>query len=263
MNKNIITLTTDFGTASHYTAALKGSILSLSPDINIVDISHNISLYNFKEAAFAIKNSYSAFPEGTVHIIGINTELSIQTPPVVILQDGHYFICTDNGLFSLIFDNVPERIYEIINWEALTNRTFIAKDLFVPVAVMIAEGNDFSKLVVERDCLKNKFIALKPTIRNDELKGTVIYVDNYENFIVNITEEQFKDFVGNNKFEISTISRHSRIHKISRTYSDVQCEGKLLTLFGTHGYLEIAMYKSTAASLLGISVDSTIIVRKL
>ena len=106
----IITLTTDWGEKDYYIGTVKGSILSLMPNVTIVDISHKINHFDIEPASFVIKNCYKSFPKGTIHIIGVNSEASIETPHVLICYQGYYFIGADNGIFSLIFDEKPEKI---------------------------------------------------------------------------------------------------------------------------------------------------------
>ena len=104
----IITLTSDWGLKDHYAGAVKGAILSKMPGARIVDISHQIPSFEIEQAAFVLKNAYSNFPKGSVHILGINTEESDKYAHTVVEVDGHFFIGTDNGIFSLLFDKKPD-----------------------------------------------------------------------------------------------------------------------------------------------------------
>ena len=106
----IITLTTDLGLKDFYVGSLKGTILNQLADVTIVDISHNIPLYDYSKAAFIVRNCYLDFPQGTIHIIGLNPEIDSESVHVAIFYNGHYFIGADNGMFSLIFDSTPDKI---------------------------------------------------------------------------------------------------------------------------------------------------------
>ena len=111
---SIITLTTDLGTKDHYVAIIKGEIYKQIKDINIVDISNDISKFDIQEAAFVFKNCYKNFPDGTVHIIGVNEELTNENQHLAIQINNQFIIGPDNGIFSLIFDEVfPEKIVEL------------------------------------------------------------------------------------------------------------------------------------------------------
>ena len=109
----IITLTTDLGDKDIYLAALKGSIYKLLPSVNIVDITNCVSAFNIQQAAFILKNSFHYFPDDTVHLIGIDTVYSGQTKYLAIRYKNHYFVGADNGIFSLMFNDEPDEVFEI------------------------------------------------------------------------------------------------------------------------------------------------------
>ena len=136
----IITLTTDFGEKDHFAGAVKGAIYSELPDVRIVDISHSVSPFNISEAAYVIQNAYHSFPKGTIHVIGIDSELNEDNKHIAVKLDDHYFICANNGIMSMICSEiVPEKIVEInIHDKIPTN--FPVLDVFVKVACHIARG---------------------------------------------------------------------------------------------------------------------------
>ena len=109
----IITLTTDLGLKDSYVGSIKGAILKELPSVSIVDISHQISKFDITEAAFVLRTAFHDFPEGTVHIIGVNTEATLTTPHVVVQYRNQYFVGSDNGIFSLIFDANPDKVGNI------------------------------------------------------------------------------------------------------------------------------------------------------
>jgi hypothetical protein len=250
----VITLTSDWGNKDHYLASVKGAILKQIPEARIIDISHKISPHNLTEAAFVIKNCYRDFPLGTIHILGISTEESEECPHTAVLADGQYFIGADNGIFSLIFDDPPEKIIEITLIQDTEHFTFSSRDRFVKAAAVLAESGDISKLGHERDSLTEK-ILFAPVVEPNLIKGLVIYIDNYENVITNISLEKFKEIGKNRKFTIGC--RGNEIHRIHESYSDVPV-GEILALFGTNGHLEIAMNNGTASSLLGLYMNDPV-----
>jgi len=250
----IITLTSDWGTKDHYLASVKGAILKQIPDARIIDISHHIPPHDLSQAAFVIKNCFRDFPPGTIHIIGVSTEESEVNPHTVVLAEEHYFIGADNGMFTMLFDDPPEKIMEITLMQDSEFFTFSSRDRFVKAAAMLANGDDISKLGDERDGLNQKFM-FAPVVENNVIKGIVIYVDNYQNVITNITRDKFKEVGKNRKFVISF--RGEEIHVIKDSYSDVPV-GEILALFGCNGHLEIAMNNGTASSLLGLHPDDPV-----
>jgi len=250
----VITLTSDWGTKDHYLASVKGAILKQIPEARIIDISHHIPPHNLTQAAFIIRNCYHDFPEGTIHIIGISTEESEATPHTIVVAAGQYFIGADNGIFSLIFDDPPEKIIEIGLMQDSEFFTFSSRDRFVKTAAEICKGEDVSTLGHLREGLVDK-ILFAPVVEQDVIKGMVIYVDNYKNVITNITSKKFKEVGRNRKFTIAF--RGEEIHHVSESYSDVPV-GELLALFNCNGQMEIAMNSGKAGSLLGLHPDTPI-----
>jgi S-adenosyl-L-methionine hydrolase (adenosine-forming) len=254
----IITLTSDWGLKDHYLAAVKGAIYSHLPDAVIVDISHQIPSFDLNQAAFIIRNFYKNFPPGTIHILGINTEASIDSPHTVIFHEGQYFIGSDNGIFSLIFDEDPETIIELDVIQDSDYFTFSTRDVFVKVACHLAAGKPLKDLGRPKEKILRR-ISFKPVIDGSLIKGKVIYVDSYENAFTNITEPLFKSMTRGKKFLIQFRTASYKIDKIRRSYTDV-VEGEMLALFSTSGLLEIAINQGKASSLLGLKIDQPVLV---
>ena len=257
----IITLTSDWGIKDHYSGAVKGAILRILPDAQIVDVSHNIPAFDLNQAAFIIRNVYPNFPEGTIHILAINTEAAVDTPHTMVFNHGHYFIGADNGIFSLLFDDKPGKIIELDVIQDSDYFTFSARDVFVKVACHIASGKPLENLGFPKNNLLQK-MALQPVIQGDLIKGKVIYIDNYENVFINITEALFKSSVKNRKFAITFRSLNYRITEISKSYKDVS-QGEMLALFSTSGFIEISIREGKASSLLGLKMDQLVTVEIL
>ena len=273
---SIITLTTDFGTKDHFVGAIKGTIYSELPNARIVDISHQISPFNIAETAYILKNAYKSFPNGSIHIIGVDSELNDENKHIALLLDNHYFICPNNGVISLLASEIkPEKIVEI-NIHDRVETIFPVLDVFVKVACHIARGGTLEvigKTIPDFE----KMVELQPTVSGDNntIFGNVIYVDNYGNSISNITKKTFNEIGKGRDFEV--IANRYSFKKIVEKYSDIvdfsvpkelrQKDGTRLALFNTANYLEIAIYRSNlntvggAASLLGLNYRDSITVK--
>ena len=270
---SIITLTTDFGTKDHFVGAVKGAIYSTIPDAKIVDISHRISPFNITETAYILKNAYKNFPEGTIHIVGVDSELNPDNKHIAMLLNGHFFVCPDNGLISLIASEVkPSKIVEI-NIHNRLETSFSVLDVFVQVAAHIARGGTLEVIGKLTESYK-KLFELQPLISGDlsKISGNVIYIDNYGNVVSNITEKLFKEVGKGREFTLRA-SRYS-FKKINYKYSDIvdfslapelrQSDGNKLAIFNSAGFIEIAIYKSNlttvggASSLLGLDYRDSI-----
>ncbi|HMM12229.1 MAG TPA: SAM-dependent chlorinase/fluorinase [Bacteroidales bacterium] len=246
---SIITLTSDWGTSDFYLAAVKGTILSSLPEVTIVDVSHHIRSFDLESAAFTLRNCFRSFPRGTVHIVAINTEESINHPHVVMKFEGHYFIGADNGVFSMIFgDAQPEEVVEINVLQDSGYFTFSTRDRFAKVAVLLLKNTPLAELGVPRQSITRKFL-FEPVVSGNVIRGQVTHIDAYENAITNISSQLFKREQRNRKFEIYFAGY--RITKIDKGYQDVGV-ADLVAIFGTHGMLEIAINQGKAASLCGL-----------
>ncbi len=252
----ILTLTSDWGTRDYYTGAVKGRILSQLPETTIVDITHEIEPFNSIEAAYIIKNTFKNFPDGSVHLIGMNTEESISRPHTVAFYDGHYFIGTDDGIFSMIFEHEPNEMVEMEIIQETENFTFSGRDRFVKAAVHLLEGKPMKELGSPKKELTQKLL-FEPVVDKDSIRGVVMHVDSYENLITNIPRELFKKTVGNRHFSISL--RSVSVDKISTSYDDAP-PGEVVALFASNNVLEIAINKGKAASLLGMKWNDAVLI---
>ena len=269
----IITLTTDFGTKDHFVAAVKGAILSENYDAKIVDISHEISPFNLIETGYIVKNAYKSFPKGSIHIIGVDSELNEDCKHIGLKFDGHFFICPDNGIMPYITkDAVIEELVEI-NIHDRVETSFPVLDVFVKVAAHIERGGKLA--VIGKPLAKlTPGHDLQPIVRkeSDTIIAHVIYIDNYGNAVTNLSKELF-EFVGKNRKFTIHAGYHS-FNKITHRYSDVvnfdlpkekrHFDGTKIALFNIAGLLEIAIYRSNlktvggASTLLGLDEKSSI-----
>jgi S-adenosylmethionine hydrolase len=271
----IITLTTDFGEKDHFAGATKGAIYNELPDVKIVDISHSVSPFSIPEAAYIIQNAYDSFPKGTIHIIGIDSEINVENKHIAVLLDGHYFICANNGIMSMICAEIaPEKIVQI-NIHDKIQTSFPVLDVFVKVACHIARGGTLEvigKIIDHIKPIKN----IIPFVNDDQTQiiGSIIYIDNYGNVITNIKKPFFETIQKGRSFVIS--ARNNKFKRIHEKYSDIvdftiphekrNDEGRGLVVFNASNYLEIAVYKSnmatvgSASTLMGLNLMDTITV---
>ncbi len=272
---SIITLTTDFGHKDYFVGALKGKILSEHKEAVIVDISHEIDLFNTLEASYCIEAAYHNFPKGTIHIIGVDSERVGDTQHIAMQWDDHYFICADNGILNtLIQKKIPQKIVAITIHDRL-NTDVSDMDVFVAVACHIARGGLLNVIGKEIPSLKPVSV-LTSSITNDlsEIKGQIVYIDSFGNCVTNISHKQFNDTIRGRKFEI--VIKNKKFSRLHKSYSDFpvsdvkqlkDLEGDFLALFNENGYLEIAIYKSnpktvgSAATLLGLHFRDTVSIK--
>jgi len=269
----IITLTTDFGEKDHFVGGVKGAIYSELEDVRIVDISHSISPFHLTEAAYIIQNAYKSFPQGSIHIIGIDSGLTPENKHVAVYLDGHYFICANNGIISMLASEIkPEKIVEI-NIHDRIQSNFPVLDVFVKVACHIARGGTLEVIGKGIETIK-ELTGIRPVVNPEasQIIGNVIYIDNYGNVVSNITRSLFDKIGKGRNYKI--MARTATFTEVFNNYSDAinfdlppekrEEDGKKLALWNSGEYLELAIYKSnpstvgSASSLFGLEYRDTI-----
>ncbi|MDO5616066.1 MAG: SAM-dependent chlorinase/fluorinase [Cruoricaptor ignavus] len=271
---SVITLTSDFGLVDYRVAATKGNILSLKQDATIVDISHEIEAYNLMQTAYIVRNAYKHFPEGSVHIISVDSFHRKEVKSVLYKADGHYFIAADNGVLSLIFYDInPEYVYEI----TLNNRfddevISTTNDIFVPSAVHLINGG--LPEIIGRPYHEAKEISFPRAVYAENeshpmIVGQVMYIDNYGNLVSNIHKNLFyKSKVAYEKFRIKF--RNLALSNVYNKHTDFvndwdkerEYHGKAVAVFNEADLLELCIYKGQknngAKTLFGLNVGESI-----
>jgi len=270
----LITLISDYGTLDYRVAAIRGSIYSELPTQTLVDITHEIPAYDLSKTAHVLRNAYKYFPEGSIHIICVDSFYHKSRKNIVAKIDGHYFICSDNGILSLIFNDIhPESIYEI----TLGNRfddevNFTCTDLFCPVAVHLAKGG--LPEIVGRKIKHVREIRRQRAVFNESDKmivGEIIYIDNFGNAISNIHKKFFTESMGNYR-QFDLRFRNFVTSTIYNSYTEIvkdwqhepELHGKTAAIFNENNLVEITIYKGSkfngASSLFGLSVGERVFI---
>ena len=255
---SIITLTTDYGNKDYSVSELKAKIYNEITDVRIVDISHNISPFNLTEAAYIIKSAYRHFPKGSIHIIGIESDLTPENAHIAMKFDDNYFIGADNGIFSMIIGDFKADSIVEINIHKNYNNTITANDVFVKIATHISRDGKLEVIGKKIDSIK-EIKDIKPVVSSDnnQIIGSVIYIDNYGNVVTNITQNIFDKIAKSRPFTI--YARNVKFDKIFNNYSDAidysvpkdkrEEDGKKIALFNNLGYLELSIYKSNPSTV--------------
>ncbi|MDY6801830.1 MAG: SAM-dependent chlorinase/fluorinase [Bacteroidota bacterium] len=250
----IITLTTDWNNQDFYIGAVKGSIYSEYGDVNIVDISHQVKPFNIFQAAFILKNSYRFYPKGSVHIIGIKTEMLPAQPYIVAKCNEQYFVGTDNGIFSLLFKDEEKPEFYILHDNAPSS--FPALDIFSKVACKLIQNEKLETLGEKTEKI-NRRVPLRATIEDNVISGSIVYIDSFQNAITNVSKDLFDRVVKDKPFKLYVQSNHHMISKINQSYHETSV-GEILALFNSLNLLEIAINGGNAAELLNLDINSSI-----
>ncbi len=237
---SIITFTSDFGADDWFVAAVKGEILKLAVDAQIVDITHNIIRYDIRSAAFLLHAVFNNFPKGTIHLAVVDPGVGSDRKPIIVESHGYHFVGPDNGLFSYIFDD-KSKVYEIIVESALSS-TFHARDIFGPTAARLAMGTPSEQL----GRVLNEYVRFD--IRSVRKKGRymlgeIAYIDHFGNLITNISI----------RHKIKTLWVSGLKIDVKEGYSAGE-PGELICVPGSIGCYEIACNKGSAQEVLGATV---------
>ena len=252
----IVTLTTDWGNSDYYIGAVKAAILASEPDTIFVDISHNIEHFNWQQAGFVLGSIVEDFPDGSIHIIGVDSEPEAGTKVIAAQYHGQYFIGTDNGIFGIIFKSVPELAVSIDVGSANEDCVFMEKNVFAEIAKFIMRGKDIRMLGTTIEDI-TRYTDTEPQTTARGLLGTIIYIDSYGNAISNISREKFDSVIGDKNFEILLNTHTHKTNRICASYKEVE-PSEIVCLFNSLDLLEIAIRGASAKNLLGLRHDSQI-----
>lgn len=251
----IITLTTDWKINDFYSGVVKGQLYSRCAGATIVDLAHEISPFNLRQAAFIVRNTYLHFPPGTIHIVSVlSSGVSPSSGPLLVAHKGHYLLLPDTGILGMIFPDEPEKVYRIEQKGKTT--TFPVIDSFLKVAEELVQGKTPDELGKATDEY-HRTIPVRATFEDSVITGSIIHVDSYSNAITNIQRSLFQRIGKKRKFILYPGSNHYQITRISENYGEVE-PGDIFALFNSLDLLEIGIYQGNAAELLGLTINSTV-----
>jgi S-adenosylmethionine hydrolase len=249
----IITLTTDFGSNDHLVGAMKGVILKVHPDVEIVDISHHVIPYDILDAALTLGQAYRYFPLKTVHIVVVDPGVGTQRRPLLVSGDQHYFVAPDNGVLSMVYEKEERLTVRHVTAEhyflSPLSNTFHGRDIFAPVAAWLTKNGAAASF---GDAITDfvRFSMPKPKSANGVVKGVVLKVDNFGNLITNLSVEDVPQLVaGGGQCKVTAGAKP--VTRFVQTYAQGE-PGEAFALIGSSGFLEISMNRASAAKTLGL-----------
>ena len=262
----ILTLTSDTGLQDYYIASLKGAILKAMEGVQIIDVSHSIKPFDVASAAFQMQCCYKDFPDGTIHLIGVDSEPMIQPPeysdattfisshPTVMKFHNQYFISNDNGFFgAFLDDHEPQEL-----WRYKVDKTntfelkYPMKNCFLHLAKKIMDEEPLSQFTEAVNKYKKALIP-KAVIEEFVVRGIVIHIDSFGNLITNISKADFDRLPQDAPYEIKFANEKYYIDHISDTYNSVQ-QGERVALFNENNLLEIAINRGARQSTGGADI---------
>ncbi|MBN2030310.1 SAM-dependent chlorinase/fluorinase [bacterium] len=252
----IVTLITDFGYTDPYVGSMKGVMLGINPDVQIVDITHDVTPQNIDEAAFILKRSYSFFPEGTMHVIVVDPGVGSTRSIIGVKTDSALFLAPDNGVLKYIFYHHSVKVYQITNQDYFrdhVSHTFHGRDIFAPIAAHMSRGITLDILgQPSENYIKGELS--NPVVEAEHISGEITYIDRFGNGITNIGGNLV---TGLKKMQIHI--KTTTVKKLSNRYIDVPL-GEPLALIGSGNTLEISVHQGNAAQQIGFRVGDPITV---
>ena len=252
----MITLTSDFGLNDPYVAEMKGVILTINPNANIIDITHGVEKFNIRIGAFLLASAARYFPKGTVHVAVVDPGVGTERRAILLQTPQGFFVGPDNGVLILAAQNQGiEHIYQITTPKFMLSKvssTFHGRDVFAPVAAHLDMGVEPFEFGPEiNDVVTPEFVRVKK--RNDAFIGEVLHVDGFGNIITNINQKEISE-AKTVKIEMQNLTLNLQLCK---TYAQAKPQ-QPIALIGSHGFLEIALNQASAAEKYGAKVGNKI-----
>jgi S-adenosylmethionine hydrolase len=260
--QSIITLLTDFGSQDYFVGAMKGAILSINPHAIIVDIAHEIPPQDIETAAFNLLATYKDFPAGTIHVAVVDPGVGSTRKPILIECAEQFFVGPDNGIFSWICEREGNsRAIHLTNetfFRHPVSQTFHGRDIFAPVAALLAGGISVDEFGAEIDDWV-RLNPLTPVVASDgSIEGRVIHIDRFGNCITNLTRAHFGADQAASGAKLVINGRE--LTSFRQSFSEGAVDGNLFCLVGSAGFLEIAARNSSAARVLNAERGHRVIV---
>lgn len=245
----LLTLTSDIGNHDFLPAAIKGQLLSANKNFVVTDITHLLSPFNYPQAAYVCRNAIRNFPPGSFHLVLVNLFDEKPDHLLMVEHEGQYICCADNGLITMILEEGPQKVIGLPLEQTQQKNTLYCVNVFAKAINRLLAGEELEAIGDATVSIKIQH-SLRPMLGPTWIEGQIIFIDNFENVIVNIRRDDFEEQRKGRRFSI-VFMRDEQIDKISENYADVP-EGEKLAHFNSAGYLEIAINKGNAAGLLGL-----------
>lgn len=252
MGRPTVALLTDFGTRDHYAGTLKGVLLGVCPDANLVDIGHDIPAHDVMAGALELAACYRYFPHGTIFLVVVDPGVGSSRRGIAADIGDYKFVAPDNGVLSAVFAEAPpKKVVELTERKyalPTVSRTFEGRDRFAPAAGYLAKG--VALVSLGKSLAKFQTIELPaPSVNGTELSGEIVRVDRFGNLITNIDRRTFEQFSGGRPIAVEVGGKE--IPRIVATYAEAPAQ-ELCALFGSTDHLEVAINAGDAAAALGL-----------
>ncbi len=263
-NKQIITLTTDFGYKDPFVGVMKGVILKINPEVEIVDLTHGIRPHDIVEAAYTIGMSFQYFPEETLHVVVVDPGVGSARRPIFALSNRHFFLGPDNGVFSYIY-NMAHETLSVIHITAdhyflgKASPTFQGRDVFASVAAWFSRGVRMEKFGESITDYKKVVLPSPVVIPGGEVRGEIILTDGFGNAITNISKDDINTACGSGDSSSCKVIFRGEEIRLKDFYAEGE-KGTLCSVVNSSGFLEFYVYGGNAVKERGAAVGEKVAV---
>jgi len=256
---SIITLLSDFGLKDPYVAEMKAVILSIYPQARIVDITHEIEKFNIRMGAFVLASATPYFPTGTIHVAVVDPGVGTKRRPIIVETKRSYYVGPDNGLLMLATQKEGiSHVYHVNNPQYVlprVSRTFHGRDIFAPVAAYLARGSRPSEFGPEIfDYALPEFA--KPNVREGELFGEVLHIDDFGNIVSNISWEDLEKIGICEGCSLRVkLNDKALTLKLCSAYGEVPAKTPL-AIIGSSDFLEVSINQGNASRMFKAKIGN-------
>lgn len=257
--KPICGLITDFGVGDYFVGVMKGVMKGINPDIEIIDITHEIPSYDILPASFVIDKNRRFFPAGTIFLVVVDPGVGSERRLLLVQHDQHYFIVPDNGVLTPILKEKEARAAVLDNEKYFLisgHSTFEARDKMAPAAAYLSFGIDPGEMSspIGNFILNAEYFPQKS---GKSIIARVVYIDKFGNIITNVSEGFLSAaLVESRSSHFKTVLPDREVLALHETYA--QAKREPFMLIGSHHNLEIAFNQGSAAALLHVRLGQQI-----
>ena len=247
----VVTLSTDIGQSDYVIGAIKGQLLQAAPYVSLIDITHQLISNNYLHAAYVCTNAFSFYPAGTFHFVIIN--LFERRPEHLLLAKykDQIIVCPDNGILTMIVGEKPPCVSAISIKKQAALGVLNCTAAFADMLKAIDGGASVDEIGKPISNIEEKY-PFRSTVGPDWIDSQIIFIDQFENVVINLTKDEFEEHRKGRKFKIVLPTRNDGgIEEISENYASVE-QGERLAWFNSAGYLELAINKGNLAGLFGL-----------
>ena len=252
--QRLITLTTDFGGSDYFVGAMKGVILTINPDVRMVDITHGIQSYDVLDGALTIAHAAACYPADTIHLVVVDPGVGSSRRPILAEIDKQYFVAPDNGVLSLLYEKAERTQVRHITathyFRQPVSNTFHGRDVLGPVAAWMTKGVEPAKFG-EAVSDYVRFTTPKPKlVDGNTIKGIVLKTDKFGNLVTNLRAEDIPQLFAEPTPPFRIVVNNCEITELRTSYANAP-EGKVFAILGSMGYLELSANRRPASQLAG------------